>query len=90
MTIDHHVSKPEIFAVGEKVWWVLTYSGFTNEVTVTEVGESSITVLTSGGALMDFPKANPANPQGMITHHKPITPELKRMDTYWEVFTDFL
>lgn len=79
----------EIFTVGEKVWWVLTYSGFASKVTVTVVEENLVTVLTDGGALMKFPKTQPENPQELITHREPVAPELKPCPTYWEVSTDF-
>jgi hypothetical protein len=88
-TTTQNALTSEIFTVGEKVWWVLTYSGFASKVTVTDVEENVVTVLTTGGALMNFPKKQPENPQELITHSEPITPELKPCPTYWEAFTDF-
>lgn len=72
-----HTQQPETFTTGEKVWWVLTYSGFASKVTVTDVEENTVTVRTAGGALMTFPKNQQATPQELITHTKPTAPKMK-------------
>lgn len=82
MTTKAHTHQSETFTTGEKVWWVLTYSGFASKVTVTDVKENTVTVRTAGGALIHFPKNPPVNPQELITHSKPITPKLKLSSTH--------